>query len=185
MSNGDCPMELVRSATKTGRLPRKWVTAVFFRNERCEQRAGRQGHAKTIEVFSRDGAHEAGSAIVERAAIPARQPGMSHLQRRGVWLEVGLTAAAHVLRNRRLREALAVGGIVLVALTHMSWKVLARIVRDLIAWDDARMADLENQPHRQRTTQTPDGAVLEGAVIPPRQPEASIRQRRAVWLGSG
>ena len=60
----------------------------------------------------------------------------------------GLTAAAHILRNRRSREALTVGVIVLVALTHISWKVLARIVSDLIAWDNARPADLGNQLHR-------------------------------------
>ena len=44
----------------------------------------------------------------------------------------------------------------LVALTHMSWKVLARIVRDLIAWDNARPADLGNQLHRQRMARPPD-----------------------------
>ena len=31
MSHGDCPMELVRSAIKTGRLAKKRVTAVLVR----------------------------------------------------------------------------------------------------------------------------------------------------------
>jgi hypothetical protein len=39
---------------------------------------------------------------------------------------------------------------VLVALADMSWKALARIVRDLIAWDNARLADLERQLRRDR-----------------------------------
>ena len=158
---------------------------MFLRNERSERRAGRQSHATAIEVASRDRARKAGTVIAERAAIPARQPGTSRLQRRAVWLEVGLTAAAHVLRNRRSREALTVGVIVLVALTHMSWKVLARIVRDLIAWDNARLADLENRLHSQRIARTADGAIVEGTVIPPRQAEAPSRQRNAVWLGVG
>jgi hypothetical protein len=123
--------------------------------------------------------------IAERAAIPARQPGTSRLQRRAVWLELGLTAAAHILRNRRSREALTVGVIVLVALTHMSWRALARIVKDLITWDNARLADLENQLHRQRIARTADGAIVEGTVIPPRQAEAPGRQHNAVWLGVG
>ena len=113
---------------------------MFLRNERSERRAGRQSHATAIEVASRHRARKAGTVIAERAAIPARQSGMSRPLRRVVWLEVGLPTAAHVLRNRRSREALTVGGIVLVALTHTSWKVLARIVRDLIAWDNARLA---------------------------------------------
>lgn len=158
---------------------------MFLRNERSERRAGRQSHATAIEVASRGGARKAGTVIAERAAIPARQPGTSRLQRRAVWLEVGLTAAAHVLRNRRSREALTVGVIVLVALTHVSWKVLARIVRDLIAWDNARAADLESQLRHQRMPRRPDGAILEGTVTPPPQPGASSRQYAAVWLGVG
>ena len=154
---------------------------MFLRNERSERRVGRQSHATAIEVASRDGARKAGTVI----AIPARQPATSRLQRRAVWLEVGLTAAAYVLRNRRSREALTAGVIVLVALTNMSWKVLARIVGDLTAWDNARLADLGNQPHRQRMARLPDGAIVEGTVISPRQAEAPGRQHNAVWLGVG
>jgi hypothetical protein len=119
-------MELVTSAAKEGPVSEEAGTAVFLRNERSERRAGRQSHATAIEVAPRDGARKAGTVIAERAAIPVRQPGTSRLQRRAVWLEVGLTAAAHILRNRRSREALTVGVIVLVALTPISWKVLAR-----------------------------------------------------------
>ena len=158
---------------------------MFLRNERSERRAGRQSHATAIEVASRDGARKGGTAIAERAAIPARQPGTSRLQRRAVWLEVGLTAAVHVLRNRRSREALTVGVIVFAALTHVSLKVLTRIVRDLIAWDNARLADPGNQLHRQRMARPSDGAIVEGTVIPPRQAEAPGRQNNAVWLGVG
>jgi len=42
----------------------------------------------------------------------------------------------------------AVDGLVLVALTQMDSKVLVRAVTDLIAWDNARLADLERQLHR-------------------------------------
>jgi hypothetical protein len=59
-------------------------------------------------------------------------------------------AAAHVLRNRRFREALTVSVIVLVALAQMGRKVLAHAVRDLIAWDNARLDDLERRLRRER-----------------------------------
>ena len=77
------------------------------------------------------------------------------------------------------------GVIVMVALAQMSGKVLAHVVRDLIAWDNARLADLEKQLRRQRTAQAPDGAILEASVIPPRRPGVSSRQHAAVWLGVG
>lgn len=158
---------------------------MFVGNGRREQRAGRYGHAKAIEVASRDGAQEVGTALAERTVIRARQPGTPRLQRRGAWLGVGLIAAAHVLRNRRFREVLTVSVIVLVVLAQTGRNVLARAVRDLIAWDNARLADLENQLRGQRVAQAADGAILDGTVIPSRPAEASSRQRNAVWLGVG
>ena len=158
---------------------------MFLRNGRRERLAGRQGRAKAIEVTSRDGARQVGTAIAERAVIPARRPGTPRPQRRGVWLGAGLIAATYVLRNRRFHVALTVAVIALAALAQMGWKVLARVVADLIAWDNARLADPDKQLHRQRIAQAPDSAILEGIVIPPRQPGAASRQRNAVWLEIG
>jgi hypothetical protein len=104
---------------------------------------------------------------------------------RSVWIGVGLVVAARVLRSRHFAALVTVGGIVLVALAQMGWKVLVRVVRDLIAWDDARLADPERQLRHQRLAQAPRGAVLEGTVIPPPQPGASDRRRHAVVLGVG
>ena len=159
--------------------------AVFVSNGRREQHAARQGHGTTIEVTSKGEAYKAGTAIAERAVIPARQPGTPGLQRRGVWPEVGLTVATHVLRNRRVRQTLTVGVLTIGALAYTGWRVLARTVSDLTAWDNARLADLEKQPHGQRIAQAADGAILDGAVIEPRQAGASSRQHNAVWLGIG
>jgi hypothetical protein len=157
---------------------------MFLISKRREPRIGLQGCAATIEVASRGRADGTpGTAIEKRAVIPARQPGVARLRDRAAWLGAGLVAAAHVLRNRRFHKPLAVGGIVLAALALMGGIVLVRVVRDLTAYDDARLADLQRQLHRKRIAQTPDGAVLEGTVIPPPQPGASSRQRRAVLLG--
>ncbi len=69
---------------------------------------------------------------------------------RPVWLGVGLVAAARVLRNRRFDEQVIVAIFAMAALAQMGWKELAGALRDLIAWDNARLSDWENQLRRQR-----------------------------------
>ena len=65
-------------------------------------------------------------------------------------LGLGLVAAARVLRNRRFDEQVIVAVLALAALAQMSWREVALAVRDLIAWDNARLADLNRQLRRQR-----------------------------------
>jgi hypothetical protein len=133
------------------RLPRNRVGAVFLRDERHEQGAGRRGRVKTIDVRSRSDARRApGTAVPERAIIPARPLRAASRQRDTVWLGVGLVAAARVLSGRRFYQLLTVGGTVSMALAQIGWKLLVRTVRDLIAWDNARLADLNRQLRRQR-----------------------------------
>ncbi len=78
-----------------------------------------------------------------RARTPSHAP-------RSVWVWIGLVAVARVLRSRRFAETVIVDGIVLMALTQIGWKGLVRIVKDLIAWDDERLADYEKELQRQR-----------------------------------
>jgi hypothetical protein len=98
----------------------------------------------------RDAHRAPGAATLEGAIIPARRVKTPSHRPRSVWVGVGLVAAARVLRSRHFAELVTVGGIVLVALTQMGWKVLVRVVSDLIAWDNARLADLERQLRHQR-----------------------------------
>jgi hypothetical protein len=65
-------------------------------------------------------------------------------------LGVGLLAAARVLRNRRFDEQVIVAVLGLAALVRMSRKEIALAVKDLIAWDNARLADLQKRLRRQR-----------------------------------
>jgi hypothetical protein len=68
-------------------------------------------------------------------------------------LGVGLVAAGRVLRSRRFDEPdeqVVVAVLALAALAQMSWKEVVLAVRDLIAWDNARLADLKRQLRRER-----------------------------------
>jgi hypothetical protein len=98
-------------------------------------------------------------AVLEGTVTPPPQPGASDRQRHAVVLGVGLLAAARVLRNRRFDEQVIVAVLALAALVQMSWKVLVRAVRDLIAWDNARLADLKEELRRQRKTKVSQGAA--------------------------
>jgi hypothetical protein len=89
-------------------------------------------------------------AILEGAVIPPGQPKASSRQRHVVLLGVGLVATGRVLRSRRLDEQVIVVIFALGALTQMSWKEFAGAVKDLIAWDNARVADLDRQLRRKR-----------------------------------
>ena len=48
---------------------------------------------------------------------------------------------------------------VLAALSQMSWKELVRAVRDLIAWDNARLADLNRQLRRDHEAKADQSAA--------------------------
>jgi hypothetical protein len=159
---------------------------VFLRGERYERRASRQGRAKTTEIRAgRDVHGTPGATMLEGAIVPARQVKTASDRARSIWADVGLVAAARVLRSRHSAALVTVSGIVLVAVTQIGGKVLVRVGKDLIAWDNARLADQESQLRRQRLTQAPDGMALEGSVIPPREPAEASRQRAAVLLGVG
>jgi hypothetical protein len=157
---------------------------VFLRGERYERRASRRGRAKTIDIRGGRDAHRTPDAAMLEGAIVPRQ--VTTASRAGsIWAGVGLVAAARVLQTRHFAALVAVGGIVLVAVTRMGGKVLVRVGKDLIAWDNGRLAGLESRLGRPRMTQAPDGMALEGTVIPPREPEEASRQRAAVLLGVG
>ena len=65
-------------------------------------------------------------------------------------LGVGLVAATRALCNRRFDEQAIVAIFALAALSQMSWKELVRAVMDLMAWNKARMANLNRQQRRER-----------------------------------
>jgi hypothetical protein len=91
--------------------------------------------------------------------ITPRQPEAASRQRNAVWLGVGLLAAARAVRNRRFDEQVIVGIFALAALTQMGWKEVVRAARDLIAWDNARLADLEKELRRQRKVKVSERAA--------------------------
>jgi hypothetical protein len=99
---------------------------MFLRSERHGRRGGRGGRAKAIEMGEGSDAHGApGAATLEGAVVPARQV-------------------------ENFAVLVTVGGIVLVALTQIGWRVLVRLTRDLIAWDNGGLADLRKELRRQR-----------------------------------
>jgi hypothetical protein len=92
------------------------------------------------------------------APAPARQVKTPSHRPRSVWIGVGLVVAARVLRSRHFAALVTVGGIVLAALAQMSRKEMALAVKDLIAWDNARLADFKKELRRQRKTKVSQGA---------------------------
>jgi hypothetical protein len=124
---------------------------MFLRDKRHGRRAGRGGRAKAIEMGGgRDARGAPGAATLEGAIVPARQVETPSHRPGSVWVGVGLVAAARVLRSRHFAALVTVSGITLVALTQIGWRVLVRLVRDLVAWDNARLADLRKELRRQR-----------------------------------
>jgi hypothetical protein len=63
------------------------------------------------------------------------------------------------VRNRRTYEAMTVGGIFLVAMAQTAWKELAPSLRDVIAWDDARLADPQRRLRREREAKSGQSAA--------------------------
>jgi hypothetical protein len=122
---------------------------MFLRDERHGRHAGRR--AKPIETGGgRDACGAPGAATLDGAIVPARRVKTPSHRPRSVWIWVGLVVAARVLRSRRFAALVTVGGIVLAALAQMSRKEIALAVKDLIAWDNARLADLQKRLRRQR-----------------------------------
>lgn len=158
---------------------------MFLRDERHGRHTGHRARTKATGIARRpDGQEAPGSATLEGGIVAARVRTPSH-RPRSIVVGIGLVAAGRVLRNPRFAELVIVGSVVLVALTQLGWKVLVRAVTGLIAWDNARLADLERQLRRPRMAQALPGAVLEGTVMPPPLPGVSSRQRHAVVLGVG
>jgi len=85
-------------------------------------------------------------------------------------IAVGLATAARVLRDRRFAERVIAGLIVQAALAQIAREGLGRAVRGLVAWDNARLAELEEELRRKRLAGAPGTAALPGAVISTRGP---------------
>ena len=63
------------------------------------------------------------------------------------------------MRNRRFDEQAITAMFALAALSQLSWKELVRAVSDLIAWDNARMADLNRQLRRDHEARASQSAA--------------------------
>ena len=144
---------------------------MFIKDRPQERQAAREGPKKTIELRSERGASEApGAAARPGAVISARPPGTASRQRGAVLAAVGLATAARVLRDRRFAERVIAGLIVQAALAQIAREGLGRAVRGLVAWDNARLAELEEELRRKRLAGAPGTAALPGAVISTRGP---------------
>ena len=123
---------------------------MFLQNRRQERQAGRDAR-KTLELRPESGTPRVPGAEAPRdAVIAARQPGPASRERDAVWLGVGLAAVTRVLRNRDFQQQVIAGLIVAAALAQMAWEGLSRSVRALVAWDNARLAELNEELRRQR-----------------------------------
>ena len=144
---------------------------MFIKDRRQERQTVRESPEKTIELRSERGAPEVpGAAARPGYVIPARSPETTSHQRGAVLIAVGLATAARVLRNRRFAERVIAGLIVQAALVQIAREGLGRAVRGLIAWDNARLAELEEELRRKRMTGAPGTAALSAALISTRRP---------------
>ena len=131
---------------------------MFLGDERHGRHAGRR--AKAIETGGgRDARGAPGAATLDGAIVPVRRVKTPSHRPRSVWIGVGLVVAARVLRNRRFDEQVIVTVLALAALAQMSRKEIALAVKDLIAWDNARLADFKKELRRQRKTEVSQGAA--------------------------
>ena len=81
---------------------------------------------------------------------------------------VGVAAAARTLRNRSFDRQVIVGVIILVALAQVGRKGLGIAVKDVITWDDARLAELERQLPRSARSQGRSACGQLAATLPDR-----------------
>jgi len=126
---------------------------------------------KTVELRSeRDAPEVPGTVARPGDVISAWQPDTASRQRGAVLIAVGLATAARVLRDRRFAERVIAGLIVQAALAQIAREGLGRAVRGLVAWDNARLAELEEELRRKRLAGAPGTAALPGAVISTRGP---------------
>ena len=150
---------------------------MFLQDRRQKRQAGRDGRL-TLKLQPETGAQGVPGAEARRGAvIAAPQPGPASRERDAVWLGVGLAAVDRVLRNPDFHQQVIVGVIVTAALARMAWKGLSRSVRALVAWDNARLAELEEQLRRQRLAGAPGGATISA-----RQPGRTSRQHDAILV---
>jgi hypothetical protein len=150
---------------------------LFIQDRRQKRQAGRDGR-KTLELRPESRSPGIPGAEAPRGAvIAARQPGPASRERDAVWLGAGLAAVTRVLRNRAFHQQVIVGVIVAAALARMALEGLSRSVRALVAWDNARLAELEEQLRRQHV-----GGALDGPTLSARQPGRTSRQRDAILV---
>ena len=130
---------------------------------------------KTVELRSeRDAPEVPGTAARPGDVISAWQPDTASRQRGAVLIAVGLATAARVLRDRRFAERVIAGLIVQAALAQIAREGLGRAVRGLVAWDNARLAEWEEELRRKRVADAPGAAALPGAAISAGRPERGV-----------
>jgi hypothetical protein len=128
--------------------------ALSLHYRRQDRQAGREAR-KTPELRSENGTPRVpGVAAPQGAVITARQTETTSRQRDAVWLGAGLAAVTRALRNRDFHQHVIVGVVVLTALGRMALEGLGRSVRALVAWDNARLAELNEQLRRKREAET-------------------------------
>jgi len=93
------------------------------------------------------------------ATISARQPGRTSRQHDAILVVVVLVAAAGAVRDRRFEIAATVGAFVLAAVAQVGWKDLASSLRALVAWDNARLAELKEELRRQHKAEASQPAA--------------------------
>jgi hypothetical protein len=124
---------------------------MFNKDRRQGRQTVRESPKMTMELRSERGTLEVpGAAASPDAVLSARSPETASHQRGAVLIAVGLATAARVLRDRRVAERVITGFIVQAALVQIARERLGRAVRGLVAWDNARLADLERQLRAQR-----------------------------------
>jgi hypothetical protein len=89
------------------------------------------------------------SGVTAMVLHERRQERQADRQRDAVLAGVGLAAAARVLRDSRFEQHVIAGLIVQAALAQMARDALRRGVRRLVAWDNARLAEWENELRRR------------------------------------
>jgi hypothetical protein len=154
---------------------------MFLQRRQQERHADRGARKNTVDLRSERGVAEArGDEARQGTVISAGRP-----QRGAVLLGVALAAAARVLRDRRFEERVIAGLVVQAALARIAQQGLGRAVKDIIAWDNARLAEWKTELRRRRMAGAPGGAIPGGAAISARQPEADGTGRGAAWAMVG
>lgn len=97
------------------------------------------------------------------------------LTSRVAWVAVGLAVAARFVGSRRFLEDVIVGVIGIAAAAELSQEGVARNLRRLIAWDNAKLAAYEKELSRRRPARI--GSAKEPRIAP--QENAALRSSKS------